>query len=226
MNERLIIVEYEKISDFKPLEWVEEIFKLNTIVLIIDTSILEMDDSGNALKVERIFDERKFVDGYKIDSIFSRKIINSIFSIINQVEEKNIIWEYNKFGKPYIENNYNIEFNISHSFDLLIIGFRIGSIGLDIQYIDKTINCLDILNLIGNEEEKNIIIMNDYIINFFKYWVAKEAYLKFKGDSIFFGEVKLKLMMISNNQVVFSEDDEIIELDIMNIKKDYIMCVF
>lgn len=82
-------------------------------------------------------------------------------------------------GKPYIENYDQIDFNISHSGEFVLLAVTNGkSIGVDIEKIDENID-LDIGNVVFNESELPYIRNVD---DFYLLWTKKEAYLKCIGS--------------------------------------------
>ncbi len=81
---------------------------------------------------------------------------------------------YNKNGKPYLNNIYNIYFSISHSDKYLVIAISNKKIGVDIEKIKKyNTKINDFLNIVPKNEEE-----------FFEYWTKKEALIKLKGLSL------------------------------------------
>lgn len=53
------------------------------------------------------------------------------------LKEKDIEYEFSKYGKPYIKNNKEIYFNISHSSKLAICAISNKEVGCDIEKITK-----------------------------------------------------------------------------------------
>lgn len=90
-----------------------------------------------------------------------------------------IIIKLNKYGKPYLLNFPEIDFNISHSGKYVILGVICGGkIGVDIEQIDNNIG-LDICNTVFNSYEVNQVRT---VLDFYVMWVKKEAYLKCLGE--------------------------------------------
>lgn len=100
----------------------------------------------------------------------------------------------NKSGKPYAEN-CSLEFNISHSENIVVCAIDKNKIGIDIEKI-RPIN-LKIAKRICNEDELNYLFgftpkENDFkytedvnILNrFFEIWTGKEAYGKCVGTGL------------------------------------------
>lgn len=118
------------------------------------------------------------------------KVITKLV-LIQYLEEEEISFLSHKFGKPYyksISGKQDIEFNISHSSEMILVAFsRDAKIGVDIQEI---IDCSEYLEIARSffepEEVKNIEESNSKEL-FFQYWSAKEAYLKAIGVGLLKG---------------------------------------
>ena len=88
-------------------------------------------------------------------------------------------------GKPYLKNNKNLFFNISHceNFVACIVGE--GEVGIDIQ--DPFPYDIDIAKQICSKEELETLTNNNEIDNerqINRIWVLKEAYTKFTGEGL------------------------------------------
>ena len=103
---------------------------------------------------------------------------------------KKLLWEENitnpifkteKYGKAYISNHENIQFNLSHSGKMVLCAISDMEVGADIEYIDPEID-LDIAkNYFFNREYESIMKSDNPSDEFFKYWVLKESYMKYTG---------------------------------------------
>ena len=100
------------------------------------------------------------------------------------LEEENVvkpIFEFGKYDKSYISNYENIYFNLSHSGKIAACAISDKEIGVDVEYIDFTID-LDIAkNYFFNMEYDSIMHSNNPSVEFFNYWVLKESYMKYTG---------------------------------------------
>lgn len=88
---------------------------------------------------------------------------------------------YNKYGKPYLLNNYRY-FNISHKDQILVISISNKPIGVDIESIilklDKKIQGLD---LFLSKEEISLLKQTKSSKLFGEMWSLREALAKCKG---------------------------------------------
>lgn len=100
-----------------------------------------------------------------------------------------LVFEKNRYGKPYIKNLDGFHFNISHSGKWVVVAYSENNIGVDIEKIDRCKNYENAKNLAERffcEEERGFIFENKDLFQqrFIMIWTAKESYLKYKGIGI------------------------------------------
>ncbi|MCK4041913.1 4'-phosphopantetheinyl transferase superfamily protein [Streptococcus suis] len=149
-----------------------------TVVVVIETNnsfmINEYTPYLNKNQIENMFKYKKEND--RINYAVTKTIVNLLFSRIEKIKYQEIRWQYGKYNKPYIENKGKIKFNISHTTGCSIVTFSRNNIGVDIENLKRNIDYGEIKNNFFMNSEK-ILTLND----FYKHWVSKEAYLKYKG---------------------------------------------
>lgn len=79
----------------------------------------------------------------------------------------------NKHGKPYLVGS-PLFFNLSHSGSITAVAVSEQEVGLDIQLREKRDLSAVLRRLTPAERQKD----------FYALWTAKEAYIKFKGESL------------------------------------------
>lgn len=106
------------------------------------------------------------------------------------VSAESIVFGKNKNGKPFTEN-LDVQFNISHSGDIVVCAVDERPVGIDVEKI-RPVN-LKIAKRVYTQDEilylfdgKNFTENHDSatIERFFELWTAKEAYLKYLGCGI------------------------------------------
>lgn len=107
------------------------------------------------------------------------------------IPAKEIFFQKNEYGKLSLSseyNNYQIDFNLSHSIDLVVCVISTNSsIGIDIEKMTK--NYLGIMPIVFTEDE--IHFVNSFrnikkkLKAFYLIWTRKEALLKAKGKGFF-----------------------------------------
>jgi 4'-phosphopantetheinyl transferase len=128
-------------------------------------------------KVSRLFNqkdkERYIVSKYCLREILSQFLIK---------EARDIEFVFSKNRKPRVKN---IEFNISHTEDYILIGISPESIGIDVEYINQDYDFKSILNISFSAKEIYFINKgNADPLNFYTLWTRKEALLKAVGEGI------------------------------------------
>lgn len=124
----------------------------------------------------------------KIKYIACRGALRVLLSkyLVQEAEKIEIL--YLKNGKP--NHNSNLEFNVSHSGDWAVIGFTLDNIlGIDIEYINREIEYVDIASKFFSAEEAYIVINaenNKMPLYFYNCWTRKEAFIKAIGDGLSF----------------------------------------
>jgi 4'-phosphopantetheinyl transferase len=98
-------------------------------------------------------------------------------------------FQYGTQGKPALLNDpSDLNFNLAHSgkWALLALGLA-GSIGVDLEFIDRSIDIYSIANHYLTAEERtrlNSVTEPRKIRVFYRLWTEKESRLKMSGDGI------------------------------------------
>jgi 4'-phosphopantetheinyl transferase len=114
--------------------------------------------------------------------IVTRYVLRSILAHFIPVPPADIQFHFNPHKKPKVDG---IEFNISHSGNLVIIAISSVPIGIDIEFINKNFDFAPLMNTIFNKEESSVINKNaDRLAWFYILWTRKEAILKASGEGL------------------------------------------
>lgn len=99
-----------------------------------------------------------------------------------KLNNKEITFEKNPFGKPYLLGNPEFHFNISHTRNAIAIGISGNPIGVDIEKI----KCADlkIAKRFFCSNELEYILTNKEDSFFYEIWTKKEAYIKWDGRGL------------------------------------------
>jgi len=116
------------------------------------------------------------------------------------IEVNNDIYFFSgEYGKPYLKNQNNIFFNLSHSKKILVCGVFKKEIGVDVEYINHP--NLGIAKRFFNEEEVKYIFQCKNILKrekrFYEVWTKKEAYVKYLGKGL---SIDLKSFNVIKNK--------------------------
>lgn len=122
----------------------------------------------------------------------------------------NLLWTYEKYGKPRLSDISDIHFNISHSGDWIAVCVGTIPMGVDIEKVRDNIH---IVNKVFSQTEVETInsMTNGNAIDYFiKQWTIKEAYTKYLGKGINkdFSEIYASSMNmgIRNSLIIFDKN--------------------
>ena len=153
----------------------------------------------------------KLIITRKKQSILARILLKNILKNKYNINYNDIIVKYNKYGKPFINN---INFNISHSHDYVIVATSNKNIGIDIEMIrdynptSMNLFCTDNeIKYINNNQNKKLA--------FWKIYTLKEAYFKMLGTNLSnmknveFNILKNKITCVNNENLKIFVSTEI-----------------
>ncbi len=96
------------------------------------------------------------------------------------LREKNVIYSYGEYGKPYFRDYPSIHFSLAHSGNMAAVAFSDALIGCDIEHIRPYDE--DIASMCFMQGEKNLILSSDDTsFAFTRLWCIKESFLKAIG---------------------------------------------
>lgn len=161
-------------------------------VFVCNVKNLELDMAINNVSSER----REKIN--KFHFLKDKKLSCGAELLLNKVLSKEDInfpeYAEDYYKKPFIKN-YDMEFNLSHSKEMVACAVSDNTVGVDIEYIDKCID-LDIAkHYFYNNEYENIMQSTNKANEFFKYWVLKESFMKYTslGFNINLDEFNIKI---------------------------------
>lgn len=133
--------------------------------------------------------ERKKIDSYIKYTDRERSLIEIVLLKLLiykhcKIPIKDIIIKKNVYGKPYLANNIEFKFNISHSNELIVIGLDMqNEIGVDVEFI-KEINLESYIKILKENEIKEINKRKNKLSSFYEFWTIKESFFKEEGKGI------------------------------------------
>jgi 4'-phosphopantetheinyl transferase len=99
-----------------------------------------------------------------------------------------IRFRYGPRGKPFLDAPGDLQFNLSNSHEMALVGFVRGpEIGVDIEYLKPMPDCEPISERFFSESERRVlrgIPGRAKELAFFNCWTRKEAYLKAVGEGL------------------------------------------
>ncbi len=140
--------------------------------------------------------ERARADRYRFDTdrnrfTTTRGVLRKLLGQYTGVGERELGLTSSKHGKPALDPaicNHQVEFNVSHSGALAIIGFtRRYAIGVDVEQIERKVSRERIAERFFSPDEVERLRQmpeNDQREAFFRCWTRKEAFIKAHGEGL------------------------------------------
>ncbi len=118
--------------------------------------------------------------------ILCRGLLRKILGNHLDADPAALTFERNEHGKPFLPNT-DVEFNVSHSRDRLLIAVTTGrAVGIDIEFRRTGINMNAIADRWFSPKEREFFqTLETPEKGFFDIWAKKEAYVKALGTGIF-----------------------------------------
>ncbi len=135
-------------------------------------------------KTETSHDEKNFREDSQWSRILSRHFLQHLLHKTFSEKKLDLNFSKNKHGKPFIPAHPEINFNISHSENYLIIGISAhGPIGVDAEFLlQKCEQHLKIAKKYFCAAEYNAIVKSENPkLEFIRIWTVKEALYKALG---------------------------------------------
>lgn len=198
-------LEISNIKEFQNLTAISEILNFFDVGLVLtNTSAFMVKDLENFLKYEEIEKLTAYKSEVsKINFAVSRSILNKGFETILDIPFSDVIVLRDKYYKPYIKNQNEIKFNISHTDGYVVIGFSKRELGIDIEKVNDDFAFEDILENCFTFREIDNIGLDAPM--FYKYWTAKEAYLKYEGYGLIRSPKEIEVIHM-DDQIIKIED--------------------
>jgi 4'-phosphopantetheinyl transferase len=109
---------------------------------------------------------------------------------LNRIPEQ-IKFDYTEYGKPtlsFVVGQERMEFNVSHSGDVILLAFTRGvPVGVDVEQI-KTLPDLELIakRFFSSAEQQDLDLLSglDKVAAFFRCWTRKESVIKACGEGL------------------------------------------
>lgn len=164
--------------------------------ILSETEITDIDTYKNAKR--------------KIEHLLGIVLIRLFLSELLSISPKDILFENKKNGKPFCKNFPNIHFNISHSGNYVVAALSDSSVGVDIESLKKNAP-MQVAERFFNEKEWKIL--NETPVKekksiFFKFWTAKESYVKMLGDGLTKSLSSFYVLFENEKTTIFDEGEK------------------
>lgn len=125
---------------------------------------------------------RMFIQKDKERYAVSKFCLRTILSLCINKAPHEVDFIFHEHKKPTVKD---IEFNISHTGDYVLIAISPKPVGIDVEYLNREFDFKSILDITFSKKEIDFI-GNDEVnpTNFYVMWTRKEALLKASGEGV------------------------------------------
>jgi 4'-phosphopantetheinyl transferase len=168
----------------KPIPGPGEILAL---VLDLDVSDARFEPLAESLSSREHARRRSFKDpalGRRWAA--GRGLLREVLGAATSVKPADVVVRYGEHGKPRIDSNEGLEFNISHSGSLALLALGLCPVGADIER-HKPRRWADVARRFYAPGEQDRLFAppeRDQEARFFRTWTCKEAFLKCTGEGL------------------------------------------
>lgn len=155
--------------------------KISDISEIIFNELCLLIDLQKKYKIEKYIHKKD-----KIRTVIGEILIRTIIVENLKISNKYIRFSTNQYGKPYLKEFPNFNFNISHSSDYVLCVIDDKSIGVDVEKV-KYIECEEIAKNFFSAKEFEYIVNENLkfqLERFYEIWTLKESYIKCCGQGL------------------------------------------
>lgn len=135
-------------------------------------------------------DKRERINKYhKIDdakrTLMADILVRTIICANLEIKNKDIYFDKNQYGKPFLRHFKDFHFNVSHSGQWVICAAHHLPVGIDVEHI-KPVD-FDIAKRFFTEDEYSDLLNMDSSLRlpyFYELWTLKESYIKAVGKGL------------------------------------------
>jgi 4'-phosphopantetheinyl transferase len=168
----------------KPLPGPGEILALVLDLEVSDTRFEPLAESLSAREQAR---RRSFKDPQNARRwAVGRGLLREVLGAAVGIVPAEVVIRYGEHGKPRIDSNEGLEFNLSHSGTLALLVLGICPVGADIER-HKPRRWADVARRFyapGEQEQLFAAPRSEQESRFFRFWTCKEAFLKCTGEGL------------------------------------------
>ena len=155
----------------------------------LDARAEELSACYSLLSSEEQDRARRFlVERPRSEFVLTRGTLRSLLARYLGRSPQEVRFRYAVQGKPALEGDSDLSFNVSHTDGLALMGFvKRRSIGVDVENLDRKIEAERLAERFFSERERQALrtLRGDELqAAFFRCWTRKEAYIKGKGGGL------------------------------------------
>ena len=120
--------------------------------------------------------------------LVSRGFLRHVLARYMEVKPEELRFVYNDYGKPSVNGEHSLRFNMSHSHEIALVAVaRDAALGVDVEYIRADFATEEIAKRFFSRQEVETFASlpkEEIVAAFFRCWTRKEAYIKAIGKGL------------------------------------------
>jgi 4'-phosphopantetheinyl transferase len=155
----------------------------------LDPPAEQVERLGRYLSAEEWERANRFrFEKHRRQYVVGRGALRSLLASYLGTRPELVKFSYGPRGKPFLDPQGDLQFNLTNSDELALVGFVLGrEIGVDVEYLRKMADCEQISERFFSESERTVLRSLPFPAKeeaFFNCWTRKEAYLKAVGEGL------------------------------------------
>jgi len=163
----------------------------------------------------------------KFRGLFADLLIRDVIREKTGLTNEEISFTTNEYGKPFLENRQDVQFNLSHSGVWVVGAVDTQPVGIDVEQV-QTIDLAISENYFSPDEHQDLMSKPDKFDYFFTLWALKESYIKILGKGLSHPLNAFSVKFSDNHEIIIKVEGKRIR-DIFfrqyHIDKEYKMAV-
>lgn len=127
-------------------------------------------------------------DKHRRQYVVGRGALRTLLAAYTGKRPELVKFSYGPRGKPFLDPQGDLQFNLTNSDELALVGFVLGQeVGVDVELLRKMPDCEQISERFFSESERAVLRSIPFPAKeeaFFNCWTRKEAYLKAVGEGL------------------------------------------
>lgn len=138
-------------------------------------------------------DERERASRFHVEHarnafILTRSTLRVLLGVYLNQAPQSILFRLTQYGKPYLDEAFELHFNVSHTDGLALVAFaRKRRLGVDVEKIRPQPDALKLARRFFSQREREqleSLSAAQLPAAFFRCWSRKEAYIKARGEGL------------------------------------------
>ncbi len=158
-----------------------ELFALKVVDAVKDEVLEQLSQHIEPYKRNDI--SRMRLPEHRTRKLFSELLIRHIIMKRTHMENHELSFVKNEFGKPFLEFVDGVYFNISHSGTWIVAALDDRPVGTDVEHV-QPIDFDICTQFFSHDENDDLMEKEDKLSYFFTLWTLKESFIKFIGKGL------------------------------------------